>query len=452
MKTSGQMTLTVVSTPQLTPILDHIYVAGTFNNWNPSDEAFRLTHTDGVYSIEIPGNENETIEFKFTRGNWAMVEGNSDGTYMANRTLTMINGSIAELTISGWEDLAGTHTVTEHVRILDTDLLMPQLKRTRRIWIKLPEDYAFSDEQYPVLYMHDGQNLFDHATSFAGEWTVDEITDDLVPENCAKAIIVGIDNGGVHRIDEYAPWLNAEYNEGGEGSSYAEFIVETLKPLIESQFRARTEREYNFTGGSSLGALIATYMVLAHQDVFGGAINLSPAYWFNPEIQDMALNAGINPDMKMYFACGNDESDTMVGEIEQMMANLQSAGLPNLNLQSLIQTGGQHNEYWWAQYFSDAYQFTLGCTTGLKQHDQVVGMKIFPNPVKESFQIEFDHEGSFTLVIYDKLGKEMLREKVTAKQSIDISSLPRGVYTAEMIIPKGHKNQDTKHTQKLIKY
>lgn len=452
MGAKAQMTITVVSTPQLTPILDDIYIAGSFNEWNPADPQYKLHFTDGVWHIDIPGNENENIEFKFTRGSWATVEGNAEGTYIVNRLATWINGSIAEFSIADWEDIAGLHTVNENVRILDSDMEIPQLGRTRRIWIKLPAGYYNSEEYYPVLYMHDGQNLFDAATSFAGEWTIDEIADELIETTCSKAIIVGIENGGAHRIDEYAPWYNNNYEEGGEGSPYGEFVVQQLKPLIETQFRARTEREYNFTGGSSLGGLIATYLVLAHQDDFGGAIVFSPSYWFNPEIQDLALNAGINSDTKIYFACGQDESETMVSDMQQMINNLESSGVPSSNINSHIQSEGEHSEYWWAQYFEAAYEFCFGCATHLgdRHHDQ--GMMIFPNPVKEKLNIQYKGRGPFTMTIYDHSGKSVMQEKWIPGQTIQVNQLPHGVYTVELIQKGDHHQEEIKHTQKMIKY
>ena len=109
-------------------------------------------------------------------------------------------------------------TARAGVSVLDTAFAMPQLKRTRRVWVYLPPDYATSERRYPVLYMHDGQNLFDAATSYAGEWGIDETLDSLHAAGDPGVIVVGIDNGGERRLDEYSPWRN-ERHGGGEGAA-----------------------------------------------------------------------------------------------------------------------------------------------------------------------------------------------------------------------------------------
>lgn len=446
----GQMTITLSSTPQLTPLLDDIYIAGNFNDWNPADPLYKLNEADGQYSIEIAGNENDVIEFKFTRGSWATVEGNEQGNYINNRSATWMNGAIADFGISGWEDIPDNHTTTPTVYILDGDMYMPQLDRVRRIWIKLPEGYHNSDEEYPVIYMHDGQNLFDVATSFAGEWTIDEITDDIISENCIKSIVVGIDNGGISRTDEYSPWLNTEYNAGGEGSAYAAFVAETLKPLIDSLFRTRPERESTFVGGSSLGALISAYLIIAYPDDFGGAILMSPAFWFNSEIQEMAVNSNIQ-NTRIHFACGNNESSTMVSEINTMIEALINTGVLASNIQTHFEPTGQHNEYWWAQYFEDAYEFVLNCSTNSSSTD-AMDIHLYPNPVKDKFTLGIEGSMNAEVVVFDKSGKEVLREKINAAQAIDISNLSHGVYTVEITLNKNPQQSTQKITRKVIKF
>jgi len=115
------------------------------------------------------------------------------------------------------------------------------LKRTRAIRVYLPPDYATSGKRYPVIFMHDGQNLFDVLTSYSGEWGVDEALDSLNAKFGLSCIVVGIDNGGDFRIEELTPWRNAEMNLGGKGDLYAQFVVETLKPAIDSAFRTIPE-------------------------------------------------------------------------------------------------------------------------------------------------------------------------------------------------------------------
>lgn len=424
---NAYMTILVNATPQLTPLLDDIYIAGSMNDWNEGSEDFQLIHNnDGTWSINLEGIQNETIEFKFTRGSWAKVEGNTLGAYMPNRSATFVNGTTTTLTIEGWEDIAGSHTVTEDVRILDTDFSIPQLDRTRRIWICFPEDYFTSDIYYPVCYMHDGQNVFDAATSFSGEWQVDEtMLAQFVPD-CANTIIVGIDNGGVHRLDEYAPFVNAEYNEGGEGASYAAFAVETLKPFIDENFRTLTDRANTSTAGSSLGALISMYMLIEYNNVFSKAGIFSPAFWFNQEIYDLAEAGSMATDTEIHFVCGDNESGGMVSDMQQMV---DIAEAQNLEYTSTVQTGGQHSEYYWQQQFPAFVDDILSCVTSITQPTiEVVYQSVYPNPVKDTLQIDFDGSNNLGVLILDATGKTVINQYFEKPGSINVSQLPAGTY------------------------
>jgi alpha-glucosidase len=141
------------------------------------------------------------------------------------------------LTILSWEDVGGTNsTAAANVSILNTQFWMPELNRSRRIWLYLPPDYATSTKHYPVIYMKDGQNLFDAVTSFSGEWQVDETLNTLFANGDYGAIVVGIDNGGAERLNEYSPWNNPQYG-GGQGALYMDFVAETLKPFIDANYR-----------------------------------------------------------------------------------------------------------------------------------------------------------------------------------------------------------------------
>ena len=174
---------------------------------------------------------------------------------------------------------------------------MLQLNGQGWIWLYLPPDYATSTKRYPVIYMQDGQNLFDNKTSFSGEWEVDETLNKLHSEGDYGAIVVGIDNGGNKRLDEYSPWKNSSYG-GGEGDAYIDFIVQSLKPYIDTNYRTLSAPEYTCIFGSSLGALIATYAAIKYPGIFGKAGAFSPAYWFNISnfvsyIQENPSNLGL---------------------------------------------------------------------------------------------------------------------------------------------------------------
>ena len=125
----------------------------------------------------------------------------------------------------------------------------PQLQTKKKIWVYLPINYEKSSKKYSVIYMHDAQNLFDKATSYAGEWNIDETLDSLK----AKVIIIGIEHGNEKRIDELTPYKN-EKRGGGNANAYLEFIVKTVKPHIDSTYRTKTNSKKHIL----IGGLIQT--------------------------------------------------------------------------------------------------------------------------------------------------------------------------------------------------
>ncbi len=215
----GQVTFIIQSLPSYTPPEAFIYIAGNFNGWNPGDVNYRLSkNAEEMWFITLgQGNQGSSIQYKFTLGNWETVEKGPNGEEIDNRNFVYGNGDTVDIFIANWrQDGGGTSTAAENVSILSEDFEMPQLGRTRRIWLYLPPDYDTSVKSYPVLYMHDGQNLFDAATSFAGEWEVDETLNGFFGQGYQVPIVVGIDHGDEYRIPEYTPWPHPSYG-GGEG-------------------------------------------------------------------------------------------------------------------------------------------------------------------------------------------------------------------------------------------
>src|SRR5438067_8253158 len=168
--------------------------------------------------------------------------------------------------MTSWQDYPQHDGVVGTVKILE-DLHSPQLDNERDILVYLPPSYASGDKRYPVIYMHDGQNLFDPNTSFAGEWEVDQTLEKAARDG-VEAIVVGIPNMGPQRCDEYSPFVDAKAG-GGKGDAYIAFITDTLRPLINDDFRTLTERENTGIAGSSLGGLISLYGFFRARETFG---------------------------------------------------------------------------------------------------------------------------------------------------------------------------------------
>lgn len=355
---SAQITLKVTEIPKDTPKNATIYVAGNFNGWNPNSTPL-ISDGKGNQTVTIPEG-NGVIEYKFTRGNWNTAEGNASGNPISNRN-SVFTGKpqTIETQILSWENVTEkVSTATKNVHLISDSFLILELGRTRKIWIYLPPDYETSKKKYPVIYMQDGQNLFDNATSFSGEWEIDETLNKLFVEGDYGAIVVGIDNGDSHRIDEYTPWKNPEYG-GGEGDLYADFLAKTLKPFIDSHYRTKTGKKHNALIGSSLGALISNYAGIKYHNVFSKIGSFSPAYWivnqeFNNYVKDSNMNLSAT---RIYFVAGSGESKTMTKDLETVKNNLQKKGLKPGNTFVKIDSYGQHNENYWKGEFREAYRW-----------------------------------------------------------------------------------------------
>ena len=243
-------------------------------------------------------------------------------------------------------------TASDNVFIVTDTMFIPQLNRTRAIWIYLPPDYDTEDKNYPVLYMHDGQNLFEDTTSFMGEWGVDETLDSLFSNGYEVPIVIGINNGGMLRIEELTPWANEKYG-GGKGDLYVQFMIETLKPEIDKRYRTLPEAEYTGIMGSSIGGLISFYAGLEYNDTFQKIGIFSPAFWYSDSIYAFAEQAKIASETRVLLSGSELEDSTMVPDM-QKIANLLSAKLPADQIKLKSTTYGAHSEWYWKKEFPAA--------------------------------------------------------------------------------------------------
>ena len=283
---AGAATTLLVTVPASTPPADVIYIAGDFQGWSPGNPAYALTEQpDGRWAITLNLANGQPIQFKFTRGDWARVEKGPNGEEIPNRTLTPSGDQTVELTVARWADQG---TITGHVETFST----PGFLGGRRCWIYLPPGYAQSTERYPVLYMHDGQNLFDVRTSFAGEWKVDEACESLIlGGEIAPLIVVGIENSAA-RCTEYTPWVDAGVTcGGGGGDAYLSAIRDALIPAIDAAYRTLSGPQNRWMSGSSLGGLISAYAGYAYDATWGRIAAVSPSYWWANRM--MLTHAGL---------------------------------------------------------------------------------------------------------------------------------------------------------------
>ncbi len=429
----GQVTMTLTSVPADTPPGATIHAAGNFNGWDPGDAAYVFEEADdGAYELTFdpaPG----TLEFKFTRGSWDTVEGNASGGYLPNRTLAY-DGEPLEvaLEILSWEGATGNSTATANVTVLSEDFYMPQLDRYRRISVYLPPDYGQTEEAYPVLYMQDGQNVFDDATAAFGEWEVDESLNSLYEAGGRGVIVVAIDHGGTARLDEYSPWTHPQYG-GGEGEAYVNFIVETLKPYIDQEFRTLPGREHTGIMGSSMGGLIALYAAIEHQDVFSKAGVFSASFWFAEECYSHVATTGKMADMRIYLIAGEQEGDSgqQVADMEAMYDTLRFAGFSEAEVVRHAHADGAHSEWYWRREFPDAYEWLYATAVsgsnaiGLAFLSEVT---VYPNPGSGLFQVELPRWlPGLEAQVFSAEGKR-LQHLAVESQSWTLPHLPRGAF------------------------
>ncbi|MEO8820452.1 MAG: alpha/beta hydrolase-fold protein, partial [Ginsengibacter sp.] len=361
-KTVAQYKVTfLVKQPSLLHSMDHIYVTGNFNLWNPADTSYLLkSNQTGVSKITLSlpaGN----YEYKFTRGSWQKGETDAAGKGISNRALIVKSDTTIPINIQGWNDdftsnnipVQKTHSASVNVKIIDTAFYIPELKRKRRIWIYLPPNYTTGKKKYPVLYMHDGQNLFDNATSYAGEWGVDEYLDSISKSGKKEVIVVGIDNGLSKRMSEYNPWEFENYGKG-EGDKYVDFLVKTLKPFIDKHYRTLKSKPNTYIAGSSMGGLISLYAVLKYPKVFGGAGIFSPAFWTAKGIDSTVIADGKKVNSRLFFYAGGKEGDSMIPDMKRIEKEMKEHS--KSPIKEMVGENEHHNEAAWRKYFPDFYE------------------------------------------------------------------------------------------------
>jgi metallo-beta-lactamase class B len=375
---AAQLTLRLTAVPPTPPPGATIHVAGTFNGWDPGGVGWTLApHPEGGYAITLPAAVRGPVTFKFTLGTWIRVETAADGRDVPNRTAEAPASGTATYTgtVAGWRDSLPSpvrSTVSPSVRVLADSFAMPQLGRQRRVWVYLPPGYATSTRRYPVLYVHDGQNVFDAATSFAGEWGVDETLDSLAARGDRGVIVVAVDNGGPRRLDEYSPWRHPDPRYGGgEGAAYVDFLVRTLKPHVDRRYRTLPDRRHTGVLGSSMGGLISLYAGLRHPEVFGQVGVFSCACWFaRPQIYDLARRTrpGREPT-RFYFVAGAVETPDggPARDQAEMVRTLAAAGFPTGRaVASRVAADGTHAEWFWRREFPAAYRWLFGPAAGTR--------------------------------------------------------------------------------------
>lgn len=247
-------------------------------------------------------------------------------------------------------------TATANVSILHAAFPIDALQRTRRIWIYLPNGYHQSRKRYPVIYMHDGQNLFDAHTSYVGEWGVDKVMNMM--DN--QSIIIGIDNGGMARLTEYNILDHDEHGKA-EGLIYLEFVTSVLKPFIDKNFRTKKSAVDTAMAGSSMGGLITFYAGLYFPEVFGALGVFSPSFWTNRSLAaslPILLKKKSHRRQRFFFDVGGKENPHLISqmlEVAQVMKYVSKA-----EVTAVVIPDADHNEASWGMAFGRFYRWFVG--------------------------------------------------------------------------------------------
>jgi predicted alpha/beta superfamily hydrolase len=333
--------------------------------WRPN--GLKLNRTDEtIYFAELSIPAGSRVQYKVTRGTWTTVEKDAAGKDIANREFVAAASEDEgpqkiSIVVQKWGTATSTKsTITGSLKVHE-QISSKYLTRSRNINVWLPPDYEECDKRYPVLYLQDGQNLFDEsAAAFRVEWRADESAMELITEQEIPAfIIVGIWNTA-DRMEEYTPTKDEQLGGGGRGLDYIRFIVEELKPLIDHTYRTRTDRESTSIGGSSLGGLIAMHACLESPKVFGNCLAFSPSLGWDQESllkslqNDKKWPANIRLWLSMGAREGRDpESHKRNSTRAQQLHQLLSQETTNIKAAILFQefSDASHDEKSWAEQF-----------------------------------------------------------------------------------------------------
>ena len=362
----------IVTPPSNYNTNDTVHIVGNFNNWTLSGRgAHPLSYVEGKLVADIPNNQKDII-FGFVRNSdWQSIPSRESGNALCLflHQKNSANHHI-EIEIHAWKDdepkKVAAHTIAGNVKVLK-DFAMPQLNRTTDISIYFPPSYSVNKQQsYPVLYMFDGQNVFDDATAYSDEWQVDESLERLIStRELNEIIVVGIANGP-RRWHEYNPWdyksWDKKTEEVGEGDKTITFIKDSLKPFVDKNYRTKVEGTSTGLAGSSLGGLMALYGAMEYSDVFGFIAAFSPSLAVenmagNNVLFEALKNKNKNKNkmgsVKIYLDMGKVEYGTYK-EVEFLQQLLLERGVTEKNLKLVTDDLGRHCELDWSKRFPGA--------------------------------------------------------------------------------------------------
>jgi len=342
-----------------------IFVTGNddqLGNWRP-DSIQLEKNEEGNWAKSFSFERGKKLEFKITRGSWETESLDDDGSVHENYMIEVLNDTTIHIKVNLWADqvkrkIEGQITGTvEYHRNLQGKGIKP-----RDIIVWLPPGYETDlNKSYPVLYMHDGQNIIDPRTStFQVDWQIDETADSLIRQGLIEPIIIV----GIYNTSD----RNEEYSESPLGFAYMEFIIDSLKPFIDRNYRTLTASENTASGGASLGGLIPLIIVWEYPEVFSKAICFSPAFKFDKYnfVDNVSNYSGKKKNIKIYINNGDNELDSQLQPgVDAMIDALIGQGfIQGKDFFFSKNKKSQHGERDWAKNFWRALIFMFGTDKG----------------------------------------------------------------------------------------
>ena len=365
----------VVKVPPETPRYQKIYIAGNvteLGSWRAEGLELKK-NDDGLYEATVELAGGVPVAYKVTRGSWNSVERGPDGAEMDDRTLNPIKTESVKIEVATWVDQGkaepGVSTASGNIR-MHVGFHSTLLNNDRTLAVYLPPGYEDNpDKRYPVLYMQDGQNLFDTGTSFAGvEWGLDETAEKMIKDGeIEPVIIVGIYNTP-DRTEEYTPIQTSESDPVARGVYYGWFVAYEVKRFIDKTYRTLPDRKDTTIGGAALGGLIALDIARAHDDIFGNCVAVSPSLW-SAEGELLSQWTADHDWMKgtrFWIDMGEGETeDYPAGEaiphLQTLAATMQSAGLvKGQDFMETVVEGEEQNEAAWSKRCGEVLKFLYG--------------------------------------------------------------------------------------------
>lgn len=357
--TSQKLTLELT-----TPVDDKrpVYIVGNFNNWSVDQQLYKLTRlAQGKFIFTFPADTilPKRLEYKYVRGGWENKELDEFGNTTVNRILDNPTGTVRDF-VPRWSNYGLTFNPAflPKIQVISSSFYIPQLKKHRKVSILLPFDYdKNAQKRYPVLYLHDAQNLFNPHSPY-GNWEIDHKLAVLAEKGMGDIIVVAVDHGETDRVNEFLPVKHDKLG-ASEGRKYVKFIAETLKKHVDEHYRTLPSRSHTGMGGSSMGGLITAYGGLMFPKVFGKLMIFSPSLWVTRNLSFDTIPFIQPVFTKIYIYAGGKEGSNMIPNVKNFKENIKNRGLDSsdLHFKLSVDLDGIHSESRWGQEFPKAIEW-----------------------------------------------------------------------------------------------